>query len=94
MGDFTTLREVALATAAAGGAIVGLIRCTRCSANRARASPYHPSDRRFLDPIYIDVERVPDLEASPERSGSWCSMPARSRSCARSRRSTTSGSGR
>ena len=31
-----------------------------------RASPYHPSDRRFLDPIYIDVERVPDLAASDE----------------------------
>ena len=27
-------------------------------------APYHPSDRRFLDPIYIDVERCPEFEAS------------------------------
>ena len=38
-----------------------------CSASdRERASPYQPSDRRFLDPIYIDIERVPDLAASPQ----------------------------
>ena len=33
--------------------------------DRERASPYHPSDRRFLDPIYIDVERVPDFTEAP-----------------------------
>jgi 4-alpha-glucanotransferase len=27
--------------------------------DRNRASPYHPSDRRFLDPIYIDVTGFP-----------------------------------
>src|SRR5271166_1814619 len=29
--------------------------------DRERASPYYPSDRRFLDPIYIDVESLPSL---------------------------------
>ena len=66
IGDFTTLREAGAATAAAGGAIVALNPLHALFTDRARASPYQPSDRRFLDPIYIDVENVPDLEASPE----------------------------
>jgi len=66
IGDFTTLRELAVATARAGGVIVGLNPLHALFAGeRERASPYHPSDRRFLDPIYIDVERVPDLAAAP-----------------------------
>jgi hypothetical protein len=31
---------------------------------RERASPYHPSDRRFLDPIYVDVAAGPAFVAS------------------------------
>ena len=55
------------ATARAGGSIVGINPLHALfPADRERASPYHPSDRRFLDPIYIDVERVPDLAASDE----------------------------
>ena len=66
IGDFTTLRRIAAATARAGGATVGLnpLHALFCG-ERDRASPYHPSDRRFLDPIYIDVAAVPDLAASP-----------------------------
>ena len=57
----------AAATARAGGSIVGINPLHALFAeDRERASPYHPSDRRFLDPIYIDVERVPDLAASDE----------------------------
>ena len=55
----------AAATARAGGSIVGINPLHALfPEDRERASPYHPSDRRFLDPIYIDVERVPDLAAS------------------------------
>ena len=67
IGDFTTLAEIAAATARAGGSIVGVNPLHALfPEDRERASPYHPSDRRFLDPIYIDVERVPDLAASDE----------------------------
>ncbi len=65
IGDFTALEELALATAHAGGSIVGINPLHALfAAERERASPYHPSDRRFLDPIYIDVERIPDFRES------------------------------
>ncbi len=67
IGDFTTLAETATATAGAGGSIVGINPLHALfPGDRKRASPYHPSDRRFLDPIYVDVDRVPDLAASDE----------------------------
>ncbi len=66
IGDFTTLSAIAEATARAGGSIVGINPLHALFADdRERASPYHPSDRRFLDPVYIDVEEVPDLAAAP-----------------------------
>ncbi len=62
IGDFTTLELAGAVTARAGGSIVGINPLHALFAgDRARASPYHPSDRRFLDPIYIDVERIPDF---------------------------------
>src|SRR6185436_18010639 len=65
IGDFTTLAEIGAATARAGGAVVGINPLHALfPQDRERASPYHPSDRRFLDPIYIDVERNPDFAAS------------------------------
>jgi glycogen operon protein len=65
IGDFTTLAAIAAATARAGGSIVGVNPLHALfPGDRERASPYHPSDRRFLDPIYIDLDRVPDLAAS------------------------------
>ncbi len=56
IGDFTTLRDLGLATRAAGGSMVGLNPMhTLFARQRERASPYQPSDRRFLDPIYLDL---------------------------------------
>jgi glycogen operon protein len=67
IGDFTTLAQVAAATARAGGVTVGLNPLHALfSQQRERASPYHPSDRRFLDPIYIDVTVAPDFSEAPE----------------------------
>jgi 4-alpha-glucanotransferase len=66
IGDFTTLALLSEATARAGGSVVGINPLHALFAgDRERASPYHPSDRRFLDPVYIDVERVPDFAAAP-----------------------------
>jgi len=62
IGDFSALAMAAVATARVGGALVGINPLHALfDAERERASPYHPSDRRFLDPIYVDVERVPDF---------------------------------
>ena len=67
IGDFTTLAATAEATARAGGSIVGINPLHALfAADRGRASPYHPSDRRFLDPIYVDLDRVPDLAAADD----------------------------
>ncbi|HET9018984.1 MAG TPA: 4-alpha-glucanotransferase, partial [Acetobacteraceae bacterium] len=56
IGDFTTLATLARAAARDGAAVVGLNPLHALFPDqRERASPYHPSDRRFLDPIYIDV---------------------------------------
>ncbi|MEO8508336.1 MAG: glycogen debranching protein GlgX, partial [Betaproteobacteria bacterium] len=65
IGDFTTLAHACAATARAGGSLVGVNPLHALfPADRERASPYHPSDRRFLDPIYLDVARVPELADS------------------------------
>ncbi|MBK7661493.1 MAG: glycogen debranching protein GlgX [Betaproteobacteria bacterium] len=67
VGDFTTLVEASLATARAGGLVVGLNPLHALFAgDRDRASPYHPSDRRYLDPAYLDVMRLPGLAEAPE----------------------------
>jgi glycogen operon protein len=67
IGDFTTLAQLGAETARAGGSVVGINPLHALfGEERERASPYHPSDRRFLDPIYIDVEDVPDLVAADE----------------------------
>ena len=64
IGDFSTLRALGLATHQAGGAVVGLNPMhTMFARQRERASPYQPSDRRFLDPIYLDLPEAGGPEA-------------------------------
>lgn len=56
VGDFTTLADCARASAAAGAALLAINPLHALFAReRTRASPYYPSDRRFLDPLYIDL---------------------------------------
>ena len=65
IGDFTTLAELAVDAAAAGAATVGLNPLHALfPADRERASPYQPSDRRFLEPLTIDVTAIPEFAAS------------------------------
>jgi glycogen debranching enzyme GlgX/4-alpha-glucanotransferase len=71
IGDFTTLARFASEAARAGAAMVGLNPLHALFPHdRSRASPYHPSDRRFLDPIYIDVSGFPGGGAVPSLNGS------------------------
>jgi glycogen operon protein len=84
IGDLTTLGVLAENTARAGGGIVGLNPFHALfPLDRERASPYHPSDRRFLDPIYIDIaaldglpgEAVPDAELAALTQGRSVDYP-------------------
>ena len=56
IGDFSTLGFAGEAAGGAGAAYFGVSPMHMLFPHdRERASPYHPSDRRFLDPILIDV---------------------------------------
>ena len=56
VGDFSTLSRLGAAAGATGAATLGVNPLHMLFAlDRERASPYHPSDRRFLDPIHIDA---------------------------------------
>ena len=56
IGDFSTLALAAEAAGGAGAAYFGVSPMHMLFPHdRERASPYNPSDRRFLDPMLIDV---------------------------------------
>ena len=67
IGDFTTLGSFCEGGARHGASFVGLNPMhTLFAQYRERASPYNPSDRRFLDPCYIDVATPEILGEAPE----------------------------
>ena len=56
IGDFSALARAGEAAGGAGAAYLGLSPLHMLfPRDRERASPYYPSDRRFIDPIYIDA---------------------------------------
>ncbi len=56
IGDFETLAQFCEVSAKLGGSLAGINPLHHMfTDDRARVSPYQPSDRRFIDPIYIDV---------------------------------------
>ncbi|MGK7863317.1 glycogen debranching protein GlgX [Falsiroseomonas sp. E2-1-a4] len=60
IGDFSAVAEFARMAQDQGAMVAGLSPPHALfPTDRSRASPYHPSDRRFLDPIYIDVTALP-----------------------------------
>ncbi len=60
IGDFETLARFCEASAGLGGSLAGINPLHHMfTDDRTRVSPYQPSDRRFIDPIYIDIA---DLE--------------------------------
>jgi glycogen operon protein len=59
IGDFETLKRFADAAKSAGGRYAGLNPLHHLfPSDRSRVSPYQPSDRRFIDPIYIDIGQM------------------------------------
>jgi glycogen operon protein len=67
VGDFTTLSQLAKLAGGQGAAMVSLNPLHALfGQDRERASPYYPSDRLFLDPIYLDLSRLADLVDAPQ----------------------------
>ena len=69
IGDFRDLRELIRLAAPLGCGIIGLNPLhALMPANPAHISPYSPSNRQFLNVLYISVEDVPDFaECEPAR---------------------------
>ena len=59
IGDFSTLTCFGETAARMGGTVAGINPLHHLfPTDRDRASPYQPSDRRFIDPIYIDIDAL------------------------------------
>jgi 4-alpha-glucanotransferase len=69
VGDFRDLRHLIRLSAPLGCGIIGLNPLhALMPANPAHISPYSPSNRQFLNVLYISVEDVPDFaECEPAR---------------------------
>ncbi|HET8552933.1 MAG TPA: 4-alpha-glucanotransferase [Gammaproteobacteria bacterium] len=62
IGDFTDLAELVEGAAELGAAAVGLNPLHALFPTRpGHISPYSPSSRLFLNPLYVDVEAVPEF---------------------------------
>jgi 4-alpha-glucanotransferase len=65
MGDFADLRHLASQCAREGAGVIGINPLHALFPTRPRhASPYSPSSRLFLNPMYIHIPAVPDLADS------------------------------
>lgn len=74
IGDFTDLQHVVEMAARAGAGIVGVNPLHALYLhNPEHASPYSPSNRRFLNPLYLDVEAVPDFARCTEAQAAFSS---------------------
>ena len=59
IGDFETLRRLADLTQELGGRYAGLNPLHHMfPSDRTRASPYQPSDRHYVDPLYINIGKL------------------------------------
>ncbi|HUZ73690.1 MAG TPA: 4-alpha-glucanotransferase [Stellaceae bacterium] len=66
LGDFGDLAGFAAKAASLGAGALGLNPLHALfSGNPTHVSPYSPSSRRFLNPLYINIEAVPDWEECP-----------------------------
>lgn len=61
-GDFTDLSQLIVHAAAVGAAGIGLNPLHALFPDHAeKASPYAPNSRLFLNPLYIDVDAIPEF---------------------------------
>ena len=67
IGDFTDLANLVTQVAAQGAGLIGLSPLHALDGtNQEMISPYSASDRRFINPLYIDPEVVADFGESAE----------------------------
>ncbi len=67
IGDYTALAMLAAEARAAGAQLLGISPPhALMPVDRDRASPYQPSDRRFLEPALIDVAALPGVAVAME----------------------------
>lgn len=67
VGDFTDLLRLTDAAARMGAGILGINPLHALfPANPDHASPYAPSSRNFLNPIYLDIEAIPEFAECEE----------------------------
>lgn len=67
IGDFTDLRTVLEQWSAHGASVVALNPLHALFLDKpTQASPYGPSSRLFLNPLYLDVERIEDMRECEE----------------------------
>ncbi|WP_026379408.1 4-alpha-glucanotransferase [Afifella pfennigii] len=72
IGDFADLAALAERLAASGADFVGLNPLHALFlAMPERVSPFYPSSRRFLNPLYIAVDEVPGFEAGDAPPTEW-----------------------
>ena len=68
VGDFTDLEELVRICARCGADIIGLNPLNvLCHDFPENASPYQSISRLFLNPIYIDIEKVPEFDAADKQ---------------------------
>ncbi|MBA8830701.1 hypothetical protein M2311_004849 [Rhizobium leguminosarum] len=67
IGDFEDLADMADLLGSLGGDFIGLTPLhAPFLADPERCSPYEPSNRQHLNPLYIAVDRLPGFACSPE----------------------------
>ena len=67
IGDFGDLKQLIEKAAGSGAAFIGLNPLhILCSDTPEVVSPYSPSDRRFINPLYIELQALPEFEHSDE----------------------------
>lgn len=82
IGDFTDLCELVDVAADLGASIIGLNPLHALFlAHPEKASPYSPSSRLFLNPLYIDVEAIPEYAQSPEARRARSALAAEIAAC-------------
>lgn len=77
IGDFEDLARLAESAAKLGADFIGVSPLHALFlADPSRISPYSPSSRVFLNPLYIAPDRVPGFDDLPEHDALLASLPA------------------